>query len=136
MRASARIGSASSPSGSPLARISHWPERVPRGNSRMPQSGSPPALSGRIQIWNSVVSSSSRLYSAWATPVPALITCTSPAAVRPSLPIESLWLTAPARTKVTISMSEWLCGGKPERGAILSSFHTRMRPQPMRSGSM
>lgn len=45
--------------------------------------GCSPVRLGTIQIWNSVVVSSSRLYSAWVTPVPALITCTSPASVRP-----------------------------------------------------
>jgi hypothetical protein len=55
-------------------------------------------LSVSIQIWNKVVASSSRLYSACMTPVPALITCTSPAAVRPLLPIESWWVIAPVRT--------------------------------------
>ena len=79
----------------------------------MPQSGASPARSGRIQIWNSEVSSSSRLYSAWVTPVPALITCTSPAPVRPVLPSESLCVIAPVRTKVMISMSRCGCGGKP-----------------------
>ena len=51
--------------------------------------GLPPVERGSIQIWNSVVGSFSRLYSAWRTPEPALITWTSPAPVRPALPIES-----------------------------------------------
>ena len=34
-----------------------------------------------------------------------------------------------------ISMLAWGCGGKPEFGAISSSFHTRKAPQFMRAGS-
>jgi len=41
---------------------------------------------GWIQIWNSSVASSSRLYSECSMPRPADITWTSPASVRPSLP--------------------------------------------------
>src|SRR5690606_41577570 len=47
------------------------------GKGLAPQDGSPPALVGRIQIWNSVVVTGSTLNSAWRMPVPALITCTS-----------------------------------------------------------
>ena len=44
------------------------------GNGLAPQLGGADGLSVSIQIWNKVVASSSRLYSAWVTPVPALIT--------------------------------------------------------------
>ncbi|MNI87540.1 hypothetical protein D3C73_1447470 [compost metagenome] len=74
------------------------PERSLLGNSRWPQDGWAPGRSVSIQIWNRVVSSFSMLYSAWRTPVPALITWTSPAAVRPVLPMESWWVMAPVRT--------------------------------------
>ena len=40
----------------------------------------------------------SRLYSECRMPVPALMTLTSPAGVRPSLPKLSLWEIAPSRT--------------------------------------
>ena len=63
-----------------------------------PQLGGADGLSVSIQIWNRVVCSSSRLYSACVTPVPALITWTSPAPVRPLFPIESWWVIAPVRT--------------------------------------
>ena len=33
------------------------------------------------------------------------------------------------------AIAERFCGGKPERGAIRSSFHTRIAPQPIRAGS-
>ncbi|PAV71726.1 hypothetical protein WR25_24658 [Diploscapter pachys] len=39
-----------------------------------------------LLIWKILVVTSSRLYSACAMPVPALMTCTSPASVRPRLP--------------------------------------------------
>jgi len=61
-------------------------------------TGFPPCCVGRIQIWKIRVASSSRLYSEWRTPEPADITWTSPAAVRPVLPIASLWVIAPSRT--------------------------------------
>jgi hypothetical protein len=41
--ASTRIGKASSCSGVPLARISNFPARSPRGNSRWPHDGAAPA---------------------------------------------------------------------------------------------
>jgi hypothetical protein len=67
------------------------------GNGREPQVGSPRA-SGMIQIWKMRVVSFSTLYSAWRMPLPALITCTSPASVRPLLPRLSSWVIAPSRT--------------------------------------
>jgi hypothetical protein len=67
--------------------------------------------------------------------VPADMIWTSPASVRPSLPRLSRWVIAPARTKVTISMSRCPCGSKPVPGAISSSFQTRRRPQPIRAAS-
>ncbi|MOA57498.1 hypothetical protein D3C78_1816910 [compost metagenome] len=63
-----------------------------------PQEGASPCWSGMIQIWKILLVTSSRLYSEWAMPVPALITWTSPAAVRPWLPRLSRWLMAPSRT--------------------------------------
>ena len=42
-----------------------------------PQLGLPPDRAGSIQIWNSVVGSSSRLYSAWRTPDPAFFSACS-----------------------------------------------------------
>ena len=85
-------------SGSPLASSWKAPLRDSFGNGIAPQLGGADGLSVSIHIWKSVVSSSSRLYSAWVTPVPALITWTSPAAVRPLLPIESWCVIAPVRT--------------------------------------
>ena len=97
-RASARMGSASASSAKPLANVTNRPERSAFGNGLAPQAGLPPLSVGSIQIWKIRVVASSRLYSAWRTPEPADITWTSPAAVRPSLPMESLWVIAPSRT--------------------------------------
>ena len=72
--------------------------RRPATANMAPQPGRTPRSSVSTQIWNKVVSSSSRLYSAWTTPEPALITWTSPAPVRPLFPIESWWVIAPVRT--------------------------------------
>ena len=47
---------------------------------------------------NGKVGADSRLYSAWRTPVPALITWTAPASVLPTLPIDSWCVIAPVRT--------------------------------------
>jgi len=69
-------------------------------------------------------------------PVPALMTWTSPASVRPTLPRLSWCVIAPSRTYVMISMSACECGGKPVFAAIVSSFHTRSAPQPIRLGSL
>ncbi|MCY1250822.1 hypothetical protein D9M72_645000 [compost metagenome] len=63
-----------------------------------PQDGVPPRTVGWIQIWKMRVTSFSRLYSECTMPLPALITCTSPASVRPLLPRLSWWVIAPWRT--------------------------------------
>jgi len=82
----------------PLARATKRPERSALGNGLAPHAGFPPLSVGSIQIWKIRVVSGSRLYSAWRTPLPALITCTSPASVRPLLPRLSSWVMAPSRT--------------------------------------
>ncbi len=55
------------------------------------------AAAGRARSRSGTASWSrgSRLYSAWRMPLPALITCTSPASVRPLLPRLSWWVIAP-----------------------------------------
>jgi hypothetical protein len=73
-------------------------ERSPFGNGCEPQAGEPPRRVGTIQIWKIRVGQGSRLYSACRIPDLALITCTSPASVRPSLPRLSLCVMAPSRT--------------------------------------
>jgi len=74
------------------------PERFHFGNGLAPQPGLPPRLDGWIQIWKIFVVLGSKLYSEWRIPLPALITCTSPASVRPSLPRLSRCVIAPCRT--------------------------------------
>ena len=66
-----------------LASVTKLPARSALGNFFAPQLGCAPRRSVSTQIWKSVVCSFSRLYSAWRTPVPADMTCTSPASVRP-----------------------------------------------------
>ena len=78
-----------------LASGTKRPERSDLGNGLAPQDGSPPLPSGSIQIWNSVVGTGSRFNSAWRMPEPALITCTSPASVRPLWPRLSSCVMAP-----------------------------------------
>ena len=68
-------------------------DRVPPTVLR-PYQGRP----GSIQIWKICVVSSSWLNSACMMPVPADITCTSPASVRPSLPMLSRCSSAPSST--------------------------------------
>ena len=98
-RAAVRMGRASSSPGRPLARATKLPERSPLGKGLAPQDGGCwPRSSGMIQIWKIRVVSFSWLYSEWRMPVPALITCTSPASVRPLLPRLSWWVMAPSRT--------------------------------------
>ena len=94
----AMIGSASASPAKPLASGTKRPERSPLGNGLAPQEGLPPPTLGSIQIWKMRVVSGSRLNSAWRMPLPALITCTSPASVRPLLPRLSWWVIAPVRT--------------------------------------
>src|SRR5262252_408929 len=97
-RARARIGSASLSLSNPLASVTKRPERSALGNGCDPHAGEPPLELGMIQIWKIRVGCRSRLYSACLIPVPALITWTSPASVRPWLPRLSLCVTAPSRT--------------------------------------
>ena len=66
--------------------VTSLPERSDFGNGLAPQVGWPPFVVGSIQIWKILVCVGSRLYSEWRMPLPALITCTSPASVRPLLP--------------------------------------------------
>src|SRR5690606_26679723 len=80
----------------PLASGTNLPARSAPGNGREPQDGGRPRWFGMIQIWNIRVCPGSRLYSLWTMPVPALMTWTSPASVRPSLPWLSRWLIAPS----------------------------------------
>ena len=82
----------------PLARVTNLPERSPLGKGLVPQEAFSPWRLGKIQIWKICVAVGSRLYSEWRTPLPALITCTSPATVRPLLPMLSWWVMAPSRT--------------------------------------
>jgi type I restriction enzyme S subunit len=89
---------ASSSPSKPLASVTKRPERSPFGKGCEPQAGEPPVWLGLIQIWKIRVGFCSRLYSACRMPAPALITCTSPASVRPSFPRLSLWVIAPSRT--------------------------------------
>jgi hypothetical protein len=50
------------------------PAAIRRGKARLAQRGAPPGVRAESQIWNRRVVTSSALYSAWAMPVPALIT--------------------------------------------------------------
>ncbi len=68
------------------------------GKGIIPQAGGAEGRLVSIQIWNKLVSSSSKLNSECVTPVPALMTWTSPAPVRPLLPNESWCVIAPLRT--------------------------------------
>ena len=73
----------------PRRRRCRWPASRsgrrgrPSGRAWRPRSARRRAASGMIQIWKIRVVPGSRLYSACWMPVPALITCTSPASVRP-----------------------------------------------------
>ncbi len=102
----------------------------------MPQPGAPPPLIGRLQqIWNSVVFSSSRLYSAWRTPVPGahhLDVAGRGAAFVAQRVLVGDGAGADIGDDLHVACG---CGGKPDLGAIWSSFHTRIGPQPMLSGS-
>ena len=84
--------------GRPEASTSKTASRPAFGNCLAPQLGFAPRRSGMIQIWKIFVVSGSRLYSECTTPVPADMTCTSPASVRPRLRRLSSWLIAPRRT--------------------------------------
>src|ERR1044072_7367139 len=90
------VVSAASPP-SPRGSSGNAPFRDSLGKGIAPQLGGAFGLSVSIQIWNRVVCSSSRLYSACWTPVPALITWTSPAPVRPLLSLESWYVLEPLR---------------------------------------
>ena len=70
----------------PLASVDERPARSPFGNGLRAPVGAPPRCVGHDPDLEDPGGPVSRLYSACAMPVPALITCTSPASVRPFCP--------------------------------------------------
>src|SRR6185503_17320518 len=65
-------------------------------------------------------------------PLPAVIHCTSPAAIKPRLPRLSPCSTSPARTYVMVSMPRCGCQGKP---ALYSSGLSLRKSSSSRNGS-
>src|SRR5215470_2232677 len=79
--------------------VASAPARCSDVNCFCSYEGVSPTRSGNTHIWSSLTGASSeKLNSECATPVPAVIRCTSPARISPAPPVLSLCRSAPSNT--------------------------------------